>query len=411
MPLRHCLVSRLFVLLFAASISGSVSAQSDTCESAHRCFPEFAVEVPATTTPNSTVWKSGTIAVTPGDVLRYEGQYSSDAVLEKIIQFDPPAAATVKALAGPTSKKDTKAKASTTFVVPDGVSAVSIEHRLVTPGKLAVGPHRLVPVADNKFVKGIVSITFDDGWKSAFVNAMPVLDAAVSPNYPKGLKTTHYVITGPSLLNPEKYANYMKMSQLTALHRNGHDIAAHTRTHVNLLEIAGDEKRLANELRGAAIDLAKAGFGRPASIAYPYGKHDGHIKVAAAKTYQAARTVSRGLNYADSDRFALRTQLIQRHTTVEEIKGWIDDAIDHRGWLILSLHQVAPTLAECVHAGSNEPDEECTDVATLRAMADYLKETPEGTVLTVREVLEDLADSKGKVWPLTEDTGTALLDE
>ena len=39
--------------------------------------------------------------------------------------------------------------------------------------------------------KGAVSFTFDDGWRSVYENAFPILEAA-------GVRATHYIVSGYS---------------------------------------------------------------------------------------------------------------------------------------------------------------------------------------------------------------------
>ncbi len=70
--------------------------------------------------------------------------------------------------------------------------------------------------------EGVVSINFDDGFESAFVNGMPIIDAA-------GLKTTQFIITQKLGLE-----SYISSGQMFAMQANGHEIAAHTRTHPHL---------------------------------------------------------------------------------------------------------------------------------------------------------------------------------
>src|SRR3989338_11425563 len=44
----------------------------------------------------------------------------------------------------------------------------------------------ICPVKNTEFKKSIVSLTFDDGWKEIYENAIPILDQA-------HIKSTHYV--------------------------------------------------------------------------------------------------------------------------------------------------------------------------------------------------------------------------
>lgn len=281
---------------------------------------------------------------------------------------------------------------------------MSVGHALAGAGELLTEQASLTSIHGPEFTRGIVSITFDDGWKSALRNAVPILEAAVSDTHPNGLRTTQYIVTKGSLLQPDKYRRYLTPEDVLLLHKNGHDIASHTRSHADLVHEIGDEEGLEAEIGGSYEDFLRYQLPAPLSMAYPYGRHDNEVMRVVASRYFAGRGVNRGLNFADSNPYSLRTQLIQRHTTVNEITRWIDEALAKRAWLILSLHSVEPTIAECVHPDSNEPDEECTDVATVKALADYLKDTPTGTVMTVRDMLNDKVEGKGEVWLRTQQT-------
>jgi polysaccharide deacetylase/Big-like domain-containing protein len=76
--------------------------------------------------------------------------------------------------------------------------------------------------------QGFVSLTFDDGYYSAYNKGVPILDAA-------GLKCTFYTITS---LVGDTVDGYVTQSQLQTLYKNGHEIGNHTRTHPALSTIS-----------------------------------------------------------------------------------------------------------------------------------------------------------------------------
>ena len=79
---------------------------------------------------------------------------------------------------------------------------------------------------------------------------------------------------------------------------------------------------------------------------------------------------------------------VQRTTTPDQIRTWIDYALANKLWLILTFHRVEKTLDDCEFK-DGAVDHGCTDIATLKAVADYLKDMPDGTVKTVADVLRD----------------------
>jgi peptidoglycan/xylan/chitin deacetylase (PgdA/CDA1 family) len=415
---RFYIFSTKFALgLCTVVVLGWTSAQASTCPLNKNCIPKAQLvgdseKVSTDSSAWQTVsagakaatWLSPKIRVREGQYFRFQNLYKSDAVSELQVRFGGAELPPIKVLVPPSRNSGDWQEFSYTFSIPSGVNQLSVGHALSVPGELLTERPSLMRILGPEFTRGIVSITFDDGWKSAFRNAIPILEAAVSDTHPNGLRTTQYIITKGSLLQPEKHRRYLTPKDVLLLHKKGHDIASHTRSHTDLVHDIDDEEGLETEIGGSFEDLLRYQLPAPLSIAYPYGRHDDEVMRVVASRYFAGRGVKRGLNFADSNPYSLRTQLIQRHTTVSEIIGWIDEALANKAWLILSLHSVEPTIAGCVHPGSNEADEECTDVATVKALADYLKNTPRGTVMTVRDVLNDKLEGKGEVWPLTQST-------
>ena len=139
---------------------------------------------------------------------------------------------------------------------------------------------RVVPLRDiveklerGQRLKRELAITFDDGYRDNFETAAPVLRRL-------GLPATFFVVTqwiGTDVVpfwDRERGAchPWMTWDQVRALHDQGFEIGAHTRTHADLGRISGVEAQ--RELLGARLDLAVA-IGAPADLfAYPFGGLD-----------------------------------------------------------------------------------------------------------------------------------------
>ena len=91
--------------------------------------------------------------------------------------------------------------------------------------------------------EGVVSINFDDGFESSFVNGMPIIDAA-------GLKTTQFIITQKLGLE-----SYISSGQMLAMQANGHEIAAHTRTHPHLSTLTDAQQH--DKIDGSPVRQAR----------------------------------------------------------------------------------------------------------------------------------------------------------
>ncbi len=135
-----------------------------------------------------------------------------------------------------------------------------------------------VPVCDldtllgNEGCRG-VAITFDDGMKSVYRSALPVLKAHRAPAHlflttgaigRKGLRS-------PALSNFSSHA-MLGWREVEELHAGGVRIESHTHTHPDLRLLSKDQ--IAEEC-GLADELITSRLGRsPAYFAYPYGYHN-----------------------------------------------------------------------------------------------------------------------------------------
>src|SRR5258705_10567003 len=74
-------------------------------------------------------------------------------------------------------------------------------------------------------LSGAVTLSFDDGWKSVYENAFPLLEQA-------GIKATHYIVSG--YLDDSQFPLYMNTRDIRELNRMGHEIGCHTSSHRHL---------------------------------------------------------------------------------------------------------------------------------------------------------------------------------
>lgn len=140
-----------------------------------------------------------------------------------------------------------------------------------------------------------VAVTFDDGFRSVYAVALPVLRAL-------GIPATLFVPTAligqsepfgwPGL---ERWGRGRDRGELTGLGwddvaqlaAQGWEIGSHARTHARLTEL--DDAALSAELRGSREECATT-LGRGCdALAYPYGALDARVVAAAAAAgYRAA---------------------------------------------------------------------------------------------------------------------------
>ena len=192
--------------------------------------------------------------------------------------------------------------------------------------------------------QGFVSLTFDDGYYSAYSKGVPILDAA-------GLKCTFYTIT---TLVGDTVDGYVTLSQLQSLSKNGHEIGNHTRTHPFLSTVSSTQ--LTSETNGAQQDLQTWGF-NPTTFAYPYDDYGGSSTsavVAAVKAtgVRGARDSDYG-GYNNSTSFPLLLDSMPSEydlstDNVATVTGWIQEAVANKMWVIILWHRVDETLSDGV---------------------------------------------------------------
>src|SRR6266481_5962529 len=180
-----------------------------------------------------------------------------------------------------------------------------------------------------------VSLTFDDGWKSAITNAAPLLARF-------GMPATFYIISDCVFGCRDEYMN---VDDLRALTLAGHEIGAHTKSHKYLTELS--QLELWNEIEQGAEDLRALGFD-PCTFAYPFGDWNPHVvKQVREAGFMAARTIARGMNTEKTNHLLLRGYGVRKEHSANDVISWIVRAM-RSDWLILYFHQIeqAEVLSE-----------------------------------------------------------------
>lgn len=211
----------------------------------------------------------------------------------------------------------------------------------------------------------IVSLTFDDAWKPQ-VDAASILDA-------HGLSGTFYV-NSPRLhdgaARPDR-SNYMSVSDAQALQARGHEIGAHTLSHLRLTTLSDAEQ--AREVSNDRLQLSRLGL-HVTSLAYPLGDVEADMAPTEGRAlpdivreagFANARDTN-GVRQRDcapgvetmpaSDPYRIRSVRSVNHVppvavgqaslppdTAQTLLGWMDHAAScGGGWLPLIFHHVRP---------------------------------------------------------------------
>lgn len=214
------------------------------------------------------------------------------------------------------------------------------------------------------FERPVVTITFDGAWLSTYDPALQIME-----DY--SFNSTNYIMTGPLGSYP-----HMAFDHIKALQMGGHQIAASTVNHKDLVVLSAQE--LAFELGQPKRVLAER-YGEPLDFASPLGSYNSTGIAAVQSSYRSHRSKTVGFNTRENfDVYNIRVQIITAHTTTEELEGWLLEAKQQNAWLVLVYHRV-----------DDSKDGYSVTPAVFTSQLSALKRSGLA-VATVEQVLQDL---------------------
>ncbi len=167
------------------------------------------------------------------------------------------------------------------FIVDQGYTPITVEELIKEREANTLPPKPIV-------------ITFDDGWRSQYENALPVLIKYHIP-------ATFYIYTGV-IGSPL----YMTWEDLHVLVASGMEIGDHTKSHPRLTKI--DPSNLDEELVQSKKILERNLHVSVTDFAYPYGDYNSKISEAVKNAgYLSARTSKKGIYNDFKDLYQLNT--------------------------------------------------------------------------------------------------------
>jgi peptidoglycan/xylan/chitin deacetylase (PgdA/CDA1 family) len=233
------------------------------------------------------------------------------------------------------------------------------EREVDLPGSLARAASRHWPGGWARGTPGrpLVTFTFDDFRKSAWVNGGPLLARF-------GAKATFYVAGGFEGRTIQGI-RYYDRSDLVAAHADDHEIACHTYSHYSVPKRSSADLDSDIERNGAFLRNA-LGNVHPVSFAYPYGDVSPRSRSVFMRRFTSCRSVHAGLNKGRMNLGALNAvTLYNRPWEIDHIDRWIRRAKDERAWLIFLTHDVdddppavgtTPALLEYALAATRRAD-------------------------------------------------------
>lgn len=193
-----------------------------------------------------------------------------------------------------------------------------------------VSYRKVAPIAAPE--RSIITFSFDDFPKSAADTGADILDGV-------NAKAIFYAcsgLAGRENLTGELYVD----TDMLALDRAGHEIGAHTHTHLDCARTPTE-----NAVRNITENLSQLkqmGLERPVEhFAYPYGETTVALKKALTSTFVTARGIRYGLNTSGADRMQLAAvELTSDTATTARAIDAIERATRTPCWLHIFTHDV-----------------------------------------------------------------------
>jgi peptidoglycan/xylan/chitin deacetylase (PgdA/CDA1 family) len=235
--------------------------------------------------------------------------------------------------------------------------------------------------------------TGGDNMYSTFSFHIPSgINPGVTINFSSGGNLT----VGTDRVLEETASGYMGAAELKELQRNGNEIAVHTRDHCNLVFVTDPNRcaympnpnptNLDAQINGAVNDLLAEGLSPANIIAYPYGSYDSNVIdfLKAGNKIIGGRTIDIGYNYKNTNKYALKVQIVDASTTPSQVEAWVNSAEIDKSWLILVFHQIdnPAALASNNENGGTTPE-------VFKTILDYIRSRPV-QIRTINDVVNSL---------------------
>jgi peptidoglycan/xylan/chitin deacetylase (PgdA/CDA1 family) len=151
-----------------------------------------------------------------------------------------------------------------------------------------------------------IILTFDDGYKDAYENALPILQKY-------GFVGTFFIISDYITFGDP---NYVTWEQVIEMHNTGMDIQSHSRTHPDLRRLA--EEKLLWQLLGSREAIEARMDKQARFFCYPSGRYDANtIRALQQYGYWAAVTTDYGATHSTEGLFTLTRLRMRRSDTLE----------------------------------------------------------------------------------------------
>lgn len=286
-------------------------------------------------TDGDAKWYAIPQVAVPNQSYDFSDYYQSTASTDVYAMITSTGGTTTYQYLGSASSSTTWKQFHVQFSAPANAATISILHLIAKKGTLITDDYNLTPYSPVGFNRGIVSLTFDDGWADQYTNGLPILQQYHMP-------ATFYLVAG--FLNTP---DYLTTKQAKALRTAGEELGSHSYSHLDLTSL--NATKLNKETLTAKTRLQSLLGGNITNFASPYGAYNDTVQAKIKSVYGSHRTVIPGYNSKNGfDRYTIKVQNITDTTTAADVQEWVNFAQTNHVWLVLVYHQVTsdPTTGE-----------------------------------------------------------------
>ncbi|MEV6929916.1 polysaccharide deacetylase family protein [Dactylosporangium sp. NPDC051485] len=289
-------------------------------------------------TSGDAKWSPAAVAVTPGRTYQYSNYYQSNVDSEIDVEVTMADGSARYAYLATAPASASWAKVSAQYTVPAGATKITVFQVLAKVGWVTADDFSLAEYTPAQLSRALVSLTFDDGWRSQYTAALPLLDKY-------RMNATYYLLTSTA-----GYPDYMTKAQMGDLASHGIEIASHTVDHPHLPTLTA--AKIDSELKDSQATLRQwYGPTVARNFATPYGEYNATVLSTSKKYYRSHRSTDEGYNTKDStDVNNIKVQNILDTTTPAQVGQWIDQAVRDKSWLVLVYHEVSATAQDPAYA-------------------------------------------------------------
>ncbi|HSW66285.1 MAG TPA: Ig-like domain-containing protein [Bacillota bacterium] len=297
-----------------------------------------SVKVSITTyTDGDAKWMFKDVAITAGKNYQYSNWYMSSVDSEIDAQVTATDGTVSYYYVATVPASSTWAQVKAQFTAPANAKSISMFQPLAKAGWIQTDDYSFAEFTPTALNRAIVTLTFDDGWRSQYTNGLPLLQKYHMPG-------TFYIISGV-LGDPD----YMTNAMLQTIKGGGNEIADHTVSHPHLptLTVAQLDQEFGNSQTTLRNLLGNDGV-VASNLASPYGEYNATVLTEAKKYFRSHRSTDDGYNSKDNfDIYNIKVQNIVDATTPAQVAAWVAQAQADKTWLVLVYHPIgAPDTAQ-----------------------------------------------------------------